>query len=46
MALAYCLLMLKEENTVFVCVLNLRYILLQGDYYLGGLEEFKITILW
>lgn len=26
--------------------LNLLYVLLQGDCYLGGLEECKITILW
>lgn len=47
MALTYFLLMLKEEDTFFcVRALNLLYVLLQGDCYLGGLEECKITILW
>lgn len=39
-------LTLLEENNVFVCILNLFSALLQGDYYLGRLEDFKITILW
>lgn len=38
---------MKVENNVFVRVYaELLYALLQEDYYLGGLEEFKITILW
>jgi len=36
----------RRKQCICVCMLNLLFALLQGDYYLGRLEEFKITILW